>query len=127
MTLKIGNYDQNYFSAILKQIVDQVNDDTGSEILSSANYDKHIMPAILKQVAEAANDFYDGDDLTVLNNCDDNYLCEALQLAATKVNAGGGGGGDLPAPPDGYHYIINADGKYLVNGDGAYILADGDA
>lgn len=33
----------------------------------------------------------------------------------------------LPAPPAGFHYIVNADGKYIINADGAYILADGDS
>lgn len=33
-----------------------------------------------------------------------------------------GGGGDLPAPPSGFAYIVNADGSYLINADAAYIL-----
>ena len=45
---------------------------------------------------------------------------------ASAANIGAGGGEELPAPPEGFHYLINADGKYLVNADGAYILVDGD-
>jgi hypothetical protein len=33
------------------------------------------------------------------------------------------GGGGLPAAPEGFSYIVNADGGYLTNADGAYILA----
>jgi hypothetical protein len=46
-------------------------------------------------------------------------------IASAISDTGGGGGGDLPAPPSGFHYLINADGAYLVNADGDYILANG--
>jgi hypothetical protein len=39
------------------------------------------------------------------------------------VSAGSGGDGDVPAPPSGFQYLVNADAKYIVNNTGAYILA----
>ena len=35
----------------------------------------------------------------------------------------GGGGEELEEAPEGFAYIVNADGAFLVNADGAYILA----
>lgn len=41
-----------------------------------------------------------------------------------RVSAGSGGGGEeLPEAPEGFAYLVNANGEYLVNADGAYILA----
>lgn len=39
------------------------------------------------------------------------------------ANIGAGGGGDLPEAPNGFAYLVNADGAYLQNADAAYILA----
>lgn len=33
-----------------------------------------------------------------------------------------GGGGGLPAPPEGFVYLLGADGAYLKGADGAYLL-----
>jgi hypothetical protein len=35
----------------------------------------------------------------------------------------GGGGEELEEAPEGFAYIVNADGSFLQNADGAYILA----
>lgn len=48
-------------------------------------------------------------------------FADEVEIALT--NEGGDGGGDLPDPPNGFAYIVNADGEYLVNDDDAYILA----
>jgi hypothetical protein len=37
--------------------------------------------------------------------------------------SGSGGDGDLPNAPEGFAYLVNADGKYIINADGAYVLA----
>ena len=33
-----------------------------------------------------------------------------------------GGGGGLPAPPEGYAYWVDTQGRYFVDVNGAYIL-----
>ncbi len=32
------------------------------------------------------------------------------------------GGASIPAPPDGFVYLLGADGAYLLGADGAYLL-----
>lgn len=71
--------------------------------------------AVAAEADAASEDCKRTNKLTVWNTYE--------QAAAhTSVDSGG----ELPAPPEGFHYLVNADGKYLVNADGAYILADGD-
>jgi hypothetical protein len=50
----------------------------------------------------------------------------SLSGSLTNASSSPSDGGELPAPPDGFHYLVNADGKYIINADGAYILVDGD-
>lgn len=47
---------------------------------------------------------------------------EAQLMDDLQANIGADGGEELPAPPEGFKYLVNADGAYLLNADGAYLL-----
>lgn len=48
----------------------------------------------------------------------------SISEVAVRSTPDEGGGGELEAPPEGFAYLVNADGKYIVNGDGGYILME---
>lgn len=52
------------------------------------------------------------------------YSTSTEELLAAAANAADDGEGeDLAEAPEGFAYIVNADGEYLLNADEAYILA----
>jgi hypothetical protein len=81
--------------------------------------DAYLTKSFARLVAEVNGGF--GGSLSYLTSSP----AQLLDDLDTNIGAGGGGE-ELPAPPEGFHYIVNADGEYIVNAGGAYILADGD-
>lgn len=52
------------------------------------------------------------------------FFTSGISVAQVAANISDGDGGEaLPEAPEGFAYLVNADGEYLVNADGSYILA----
>lgn len=45
----------------------------------------------------------------------------ARRLLTMRKSAGDGG---LPDAPEGYAYVVDAEGKYLIDATGAYLIAE---
>ena len=62
-----------------------------------------------------------GIEITPFMALDTNALVSAVN-DALEEDEGEGGGGELPEAPDGFAYLVNANGDTLLNADDAYIL-----
>lgn len=47
------------------------------------------------------------------------HLLLGLGLVSSPAEEGGG---DLPEAPEGFAYLVNADGAFIVNADGAFVI-----